>query len=128
MLSPTARKVRILLVDDEVGFTRLVKLVLRRYEMCEVNDPRRAVEAAHTFHPDLVLMDVVMPGIDGGNLAALFKADPLLKRIPIVFLTAVVSPREAGQVPKHIGGYPFLAKPVCPDALERCIEEHLTTF
>ena len=128
MLPPKTRKARILLIDDEVGFTRLVKLVLRRYDMCEVNDPRRALEAAHAFQPDLVLMDVVMPGIDGGNLAALFKGDPTLKRIPIVFLTAVVTPKEAGQVPRHIGGYPFLSKPVCPDALERCIEEHLTTF
>jgi hypothetical protein len=51
-----------------------------------------------------------------------------LKRIPIVFLTAVVSPTEAGEVPKHIGGFPFLSKPVCPNVLERCIEEHLTAF
>jgi CheY-like chemotaxis protein len=67
-----------------------------------------------------------MPGIDGGNLAAKIKSDPLLKNIPIVFLTAVVSPKEAGQQPKNIGGFPFLAKPVSPEVLERCIEEHLT--
>jgi two-component system OmpR family response regulator len=122
------RKSRILIVDDETGFTRMVKLVLRRYDICEENDPRHAVETALSFQPDVVLMDVVMPGIDGGNLAAKFKADALLRRIPIIFLTAVVSPSEAGQAPRHIGGYPFLAKPVCPDALERCIEEQLTTF
>jgi putative two-component system response regulator len=119
------RKPRILIVDDEPGFTRLVKLVLQRYEIREENEATRAFETAQHFRPDLILMDVVMPGIDGGNLAARMKGDALLKHIPIVFLTAVVSPKEAGRGPKHIGGYPFLAKPVSPDVLERCIEDHL---
>jgi CheY-like chemotaxis protein len=121
------KKARILVVDDEPGFTRLLKLVLQRYEIREENDALRAFETAQNFRPDLILLDVVMPGIDGGNLAARIRGDALLKNVPIVFLTAVVSPREAGQHPKHIGGFPFLAKPVSPEVLERCIEEHLTT-
>jgi two-component system, OmpR family, response regulator len=120
------KKPRILIVDDEPGFTRLVKLVLPRYEIREENESTRAFETARHFRPDLILMDVVMPGIDGGNLAARMKGDALLKHIPIVFLTAVVSSKEAGQEPKHIGGFPFLAKPVSPDVLERCIEENLS--
>lgn len=119
------RKPRILVIDDEPGFTRLLKLVLQRYEIREENEATRAFETAHRFRPDLILMDVVMPGIDGGNLAAKFKGDAFLKDIPIVFLTAVVSPKEAGQEPKHIAGFPFLAKPVSPEVLERCIEQHL---
>ena len=119
------KKTRILVIDDEPGFTRLLKLVLQRYEIREENDALRAYETAQNFRPDLILLDVVMPGIDGGNLAAKIKSDPLLKSIPIVFLTAVVSPKEAGQHPKNIGGFPFLAKPVSPEVLERCIEEHL---
>ena len=121
------KKTRILVIDDESGFTRLLKLVLRQYEIREENDALRAFHTAQTFLPDLILMDVVMPGIDGGNLAAKIKADETLKDVPIVFLTAVVSPTEAGEQPKHIGGFPFLAKPVSPEVLERCIEEHLTT-
>jgi two-component system OmpR family response regulator len=122
--SPMKKK-KILVVDDEAGFTRLLKLVLRRYDIREVNDSKRALETAQAFQPDLILLDVVMPGIDGGNLAATIKADTRLKRVPIIFVTAVVSPREAGDSPKEIGGFPFLAKPVSPDALERCIEQHL---
>lgn len=118
-------KHRILIVDDEVGFTRLVKLVLRRYDICEENNPRRALQTALEFRPQLILLDVVMPGIDGGNLAARFQDDPILRHVPIVFLTAVVSKDEAGDSARHIAGYSFLAKPVCPDVLERCIEEHL---
>lgn len=119
------KKKRILVVDDERGFTRLLKLVLRQYDIMEENDSRRALETARSFRPDLILLDVVMPGLDGGNLAARMQADALLQRIPIVFLTAVVSPKEAGNSPKNIGGFPFLAKPVSPEALERCIEQRL---
>ena len=119
------KKNRILVIDDESGFTRLLKLVLQRYEIREENDALRAFETARNFRPDLILLDVVMPGIDGGNLAAKIKGDPMLKHVPIVFLTAVVSTKEAGHEPKHIGGFPFLAKPVSPEVLERCIEEYL---
>jgi len=119
------KKTRILVIDDEPGFTRLLKLVLHHYEIREENDPSRAIETALSFRPELILMDVIMPGIDGGNLAAKCRADALLKNVPIVFLTAVVSPSEAGTTARNIGGFPFLAKPVSPQALERCIEEHL---
>jgi len=118
-------KPRILVIDDEPGFTRLVKLVLRRYDIREENDATRAFNTALAFRPDLILMDVIMPGLDGGNLAAKCRAHVVLKHIPIVFLTAVVSRDEAGEAPKQIGGFPFLAKPVSPDALERCIQEYL---
>ncbi len=118
-------KKKILVVDDESGFTRLMKIALPHYEIREVNDPRRAIEAALEFRPDLILLDVIMPGLDGGDLAAQIADDVLLKHTPIVFLTAIVSPGETGQATRHIGGYPFLAKPVSADALERCIEEHL---
>ena len=119
------KKKKLLVVDDEAGFTRLLKLVFRNYEVQEVNDPTKAVEVALRFHPDLILLDVIMPALDGGNLAAAFKADARLKQIPIIFLTAVVSPTEAGEKPKNIGGYPFLSKPVSPEALELCIAENL---
>lgn len=119
------KKTRILVVDDEPGFTRLLKLVLHRYEIREENDPTRAYETALSFRPDLILIDVIMPGMDGGNLAAMYRADGLLRHVPIVFLTAVVSTSESGHGTKHIGGFPFLAKPVSPQELERCIEEQI---
>jgi putative two-component system response regulator len=114
-------------VDDEPGFTRLLKLVLNRYIIREENDSSRAFETALAFRPDLILMDVVMPEIDGGNLAAKFRADSRLSQIPIIFLTAVVAPRETGEGPRTFGGFPFLAKPVSPEMLEQCIAEQLLT-
>lgn len=119
------KKKKILVIDDEAGFTRLLKFVLKHYEIREENDPLKALETAQEFKPDLILLDVIMPGLDGGELAAKIKGDASLQRTPIIFLTAVVSPREAGKTSKVIGGFPFLAKPVSPEALERCIAEHL---
>lgn len=119
------KKIRILVIDDEAGFTRLLKLVLPHYDIREENDPQRAFETARAFRPDLILLDVIMPRVDGGTVAASFRENPLLKHIPIVFLTAVVSHAEAGAYEKNIGGFPFLSKPVSPEVLERCIEEHL---
>ena len=117
-------KKRILLVDDEPGFTRLLRLVLPRYEICEVNDARRAVETAQSFRPDLILLDVIMPDMDGGTVAAQIREDKSLRNVPIVFLTAVVSEKEVANQGK-IGGFPFLAKPVTKEKLVECINLHI---
>ncbi len=120
---------KILIVDDESGFTRLIKLTLEntgRYEVAEENNGTRAWEMAREFRPDLILLDIVMPGIDGGDVASQIKNDWTLKNIPLVFLTAIVSKKET--VPGGlIGGFPFISKPVSLDALVRCIEENLGT-
>lgn len=115
---------RVLLVDDESGFTRLLKLTLEKtgdYVVREENDGTRAWLVAREFAPDIVFLDIVMPKIDGGDVAAQIRSDPALSHVPIVFLTAIVSTREGGQ---EIGGFPFLAKPVSVDAIKRCIDEH----
>ena len=115
-------KKRIMLVDDEVGFTRLLHLVLPAYEICEVNDSTRTLETARTFKPDLIFLDVIMPEADGGTVAALLRADPALRHVPIVFLTAIVSEKEGGHM---IGGFPFISKPVSLQAITECIDKHL---
>ena len=118
---------RILIVDDESGFTRLLKLTLEKtgnFVVMEENDGTRAHETAREFMPDLILLDIVMPKIDGGDVASRIKADWSLRKIPIVFLTAIVSNKEAHSS-DLIGGFPFLAKPVSLDNLIQCIEQHL---
>ena len=120
-------KKRILVVDDEPSFTRIVRLNLENtgdYEVREANDGRSAIALAREFLPHLVLLDVVMPDIDGGDVAASLQRDPKLKHIPVVFLTAVVRRREAGSSGMHSGGAVFLAKPIGSESLIRCIEEN----
>ena len=119
------KKKRVFVVDDESGFTRLLKLTLEgsgRFSVREENDGTKAWLAAREFEPDIIFLDVVMPKIDGGDVAQQIRSDPSLAHVPIIFLTAIVSAKEGGQ---QIGGFPFLAKPVSLEAIVRCIEEHL---
>ena len=116
---------RIFIIDDESGFTRLLKLTLEktgRFLVKEENDGTKAWLAAREFKPDIIFLDIVMPKIDGGDVAQQIRSDPALAHIPIIFLTAIVSQKETR---KEIGGYPFIAKPVSLDAITRCIREHL---
>ena len=121
-------KQRILIVDDQLSHTRLVKLYLERtndYLVREENDAKAALCAAEEFEPDLMLLDVMMPGVDGGELAARFKASAKLKTVPIVFLTAAVTKEEVDAGGGLVGGLPFLAKPVVLSEVLTCLQQQL---
>ena len=83
-----------------------------------------AHQSARDFRPDLILLDVVMPKIDGGEIAAQIQADPQLRRTPIIFLTALVTKAET-KGGLRIQGHPFLAKPIAIPELIDAIEENL---
>jgi CheY-like chemotaxis protein len=119
---------RILVVDDEPSITRLLKLNLEQtgdYEVATENVSKAALAAAEAFRPDLILADVVMPGLDGGALASQLRASPRLKGVPIVFLTAAVTREEVRARRGLVGGLPFLAKPVDLHEVLTCLERHL---
>jgi two-component system, OmpR family, response regulator len=122
-------KRKILIIDDEPGFTHMVRLTLEKtgfYEVKEENKSQLALSDAHEFKPDLVLLDVLMPGMDGGDIAAKLKADPEFHNIPVIFLTATVPKREATSGGSLVsGGFVFLAKPVGIKELVQCIEDNL---
>src|SRR6266480_7889763 len=83
---------RILIIDNNRDFTDSAKLGLERtgrYSVWEENEPARAHQTAQRVKPDLILLDIAMPEIDGGEVAARIESDPALHRIPIVFLTAL---------------------------------------
>src|ERR1035437_8502395 len=90
-------KKRILVVDDRASDTWLVKLYLEGtndYVVREENDAKAALSAAEEFQPHLILLDVMMPGMDGGDVAACFRENEKLKAVPIVFLTSAVTKGE----------------------------------
>jgi CheY-like chemotaxis protein len=121
-------KKRILAVDDRASNTRLVKLCLEQtndYVVREENNAKAALAAAEQFQPDLILLDVMMPGMDGGELAAAFRANPKLKDVPIVFLTATITKGEVVASGGEVGGNFFLAKPVVLKEMVACLKHHL---
>ena len=121
-------KKRILVIDDEPSITRLLKLNLEyngNYTVREENSGPRSIAAIKEFKPDLILLDIMMPGLDGSEVATRLQDDPALKNIPVVFLTAAVKKAEVGAHEGLIGGLPYLAKPVDIDEVVACIEKHL---
>ena len=120
-------KRRILIVDNDTNATHLVRILLEKtgqYLVLEENNSTKAYRSARIFRPDLILLDVIMPIRDGGEIAAQIRADPELQNTPIIFLTALVRPSEA-KAGVHIDGHPFLAKPINIQELIRTIDEHL---
>jgi DNA-binding response OmpR family regulator len=124
----TNRRAKILIIDDEVGSTRLLKLNLEqtgRFAVRTENISTAGLEAAIDFAPDLILLDVIMPGIDGGELAGILRADARLAATPIVFLTAVATKTEVQNSGGDIGGMPFLAKPAGLAEVLACLDQNL---
>ncbi len=124
-------KQRILVVDDEASFTRMLKLNLeetKRFEVHVVNEPEDAVEAARTFLPDLVLLDVFMPRMSGGDVAAQLRKLSSFQGRPIIFFTAAVKKSVVENHDGVIGGDPFIAKPASLEEIIACIDKHLPQF
>ena len=122
------QKKRILVIDDEPAFTSLLKSHLEEsgaYEVREVHRGEQALDAASVFKPDLILLDVIMPTIDGAQVAVQFKADETFRETPLVFLTAVVSKEEVKERTGRIGGHPFIAKPATPEEVMAVIAQYL---
>ncbi len=120
---------RILAVDDEPNATRKLKLNLEStgdYEVLGENEAVNALAAARTFRPDLILLDVMMPDMDGTDVAARLYEDPVLRDTPVIFLTGIVCNEETGGHEMVRGGETFLAKPVNTEALIKCIERTLS--
>ncbi|MEO6738725.1 MAG: response regulator [Chthoniobacteraceae bacterium] len=117
-------KPKILIVDDDKSLLSLTRTLLEKlgsFETCTEHRSFAALATARTFCPDLVLLDVDMPGKDGGDVAAELGADAVLSRVPIIFLTSLVSKDEAGVR----NGVRYLSKPVNPQLLLQAVREAL---
>jgi CheY-like chemotaxis protein len=123
----TATK-RILVVDDRASDSRLVRLYLERdgeYVVREVNDANAALSVAEEFEPNLILLDLMMPGMGGTELAGRFEAHDRLRTVPIVFLTAAITREQVEAVGGRIGKFPFLAKPIVLSDVAACLKKIL---
>jgi CheY-like chemotaxis protein len=123
----TATKTRVLIVDDNWRFAEGARTILQRtgqYTVCVETNAPRALETARSFKPDLLLVDLMMPEIDGVELATQIGADWALHDVPIVFVTALITPEEASDG-RRIDGHRVSAKPHTAAELLRVVEENL---
>ena len=124
------QKRRILVVDDEPSITRLLKLNLELtglYEVAEAHSGSEAMAKGPDFKPDLMLLDIIMPDVDGGALTGQMLGNEHLAEVPIIFLTAAITRDEACETNGFIGNYPFLAKPIRMEELLTEIKKALHT-
>lgn len=104
---------KVLLIDDEVDFTELLAANLEEsgFEVHQINDPTLAMREARSFLPDICVIDLVMPQMDGGDVVNALKSDPSLSATPVLMLTALVeeNPEDHGELQMK-GGLPFVSK------------------
>lgn len=103
---------RILVVDDEVDVTDLVAyhLTAKGFKVEAVNDPNRSIGIARSFLPDLVILDVMMPDLNGIQICRMLRADPQLKMVPVIFLTAKAEEDDRVQG-FEVGADDYICKP-----------------
>lgn len=117
---------RILIVDDSRDEQRMLTELLRRqqYQVTVAFDGQQGYQCALATIPDLILLDVRMPNMDGFSACRLLKANPATERIPVIFLTAMDEPddRVAGLV---LGGVDYVSKPYNPAEVFARVRIHL---
>lgn len=122
------KKSKILIVDDDERLARMLKSHLSRTDIYEVEIESNGVDAVNRireFMPELVLLDIMMPGVSGDEIADEILNDRELSHIKIIFLTGLVTKQEVQAKEGQFSGHTMLAKPVDIDELLTCIEAQL---
>ena len=122
-------KKRILYIDDEKDFLWLTKMRLEKsgeFEVITTTDPEEGIELAKKLQPGLILLDAIMPGLDGGRVAEILLDNVQTKRIPIIFYTSLINDlrTENGRLRK-IGGRDFIPKNTGCQELLSCVRKVL---
>lgn len=104
---------KVLVVDDEEPILDLVATLLeaRAHEVKTAASGEQALDLVERERPDVMLLDIMMPGLDGATVAQRLREDPKTSDIPIVFLTGLIDNQEMHRRGPKIGGQYFLAKP-----------------
>jgi CheY-like chemotaxis protein len=121
-------KSRILVVDDDPRHSGLICHLLEntmRFKVRVENRSALALSAAREFHPHMVLLDMDMPGKDGGEVAREIRADPVLREVRILIITSLLSREETQGAETISAGTRFLAKPVDPKVLIDSVDRAL---
>ena len=116
----------ILIIDDDPATTRLLEVLLRRegYNIQSENLSEKAIQTSKSFSPNLIILDLMMPGVDGMSVCRDMKDDPELENIPIIMFTAVNQP-EVKDEAKNAGINEYITKPIHPNDLKDRIRRWL---
>ena len=117
---------KILVVDDEPTIVRLMEFILARqgHEMIVAVNGEEALEKIKSQHPDLVLLDIMMPRIDGYEVAQRLRADPATAKLPIIMLSAKAQDEDIRKG-VEVGVDEYITKPFTPDHLVQVVAKHL---
>ncbi len=121
-MSTSPRKPLILIADDRPGSRELLRLVLERagYAVLEAEDGHQAVERANSGNPDLIMLDLQMPGLDGYGVLAALRKDLRFRNLPVLALTASAMRGDKEKI-MEAGFTDYLAKPAGPEALRETV-------
>lgn len=117
---------KILVVDDQVANIRVLHTLLENdYEVFMATEGEQAVELCRRVNPDLVLLDVIMPGVGGHDVCRRLKADKRTQDIPVIFVTSQSEDADE-ELGLSLGAVDFISKPIRPAVTLRRIQTHLT--
>jgi putative two-component system response regulator len=115
----------ILVVDDDpVNLQAISNILKSEYRLAIAKDGEQALQVAQRVKPDLILMDIVMPNVDGIDACELIKSDPELVHIPVIFISSLEDPGDEA-IGFAVGGCDYIVKPVVPEILRARIKVHL---
>jgi CheY-like chemotaxis protein len=122
-----AESKKILVVDDDKVFIKLAEndLTEEGFAVITAQNGKEAISLAKTENPDLILLDINMPGISGGEVGNILNNDPQTRNIPIIFLTALLTKGEEEKRKNIIHGHYFMAKPYDLKALLKEIRKYI---
>jgi two-component system alkaline phosphatase synthesis response regulator PhoP len=122
---------KIALVDNDVDFSEATKLLLQSkgYEVVLAHDGKEGLDMIRSERPDLIILDVMMPEMNGYDVCVVLKEDEALKDIPVILLTAVDQAFFRTTYSKHMGlmteADEYIAKPVASEDLVACVESFM---
>ena len=104
---------RILVIDDDKGFCRMMKanLTSKGFDVLTATTGEKGIDVARRTKPDLILLDVILPGIKGREVCSRLKNNPKTETIPVIFLTAKDSPDDV-KAEMEVGGVTHITKPL----------------